>query len=416
MTSNFLKNHDPIFKLGIINLITSTTMTLYQGYLPIYLTSDVIVSILIFGIIVSSINLIQIFTRIPLGSLSQILGRRPMILFGTFLIDSSVILLYFANNFILVLVSAIFMAFGMSAYWPASFSYIQDINPNNYGRNNGRIFKMGDIGLLFGSLYAKIFLDQFLLSLRLFLLSLSLLGFFAFCLFYLILPEPLNQEHKLHTTISLFLKENFINMAKRFKEISTSSGMLKIYSVQFILAFTDYFLVIFFPLLLVSLNYSKGTLGMIIFGSTIALLWLKPYLGGIADRFGYRVPVLLSLSLVGIIFMITPYAKILPLLVLIYILCDLFIFIGYPAVNRATASTSSSTKTGLALGTLGVYTSSGRTTSTIIMSSIWKKFNINVTFISAGLFILLVCLLLFFFTKEKLVFESKDSFTISQSD
>ena len=311
--------HDPISRLGLVNLITNVLLTLYQGYLPIYLTNNVIVSVFIFSIIISSINFFQIFIRMPLGQLSQIIGRRPMILFGNFLIDLALLLLFFAHSYFNVLLSAILIAFGMSSYWPSSFSYIQDINPSNYGKNNGRIFKFGDIGILIGALYAKIFLDQFLLDLRFFLLTLSIFGLFALIIFYFILPESLQDDHKLQTDFSNFVNENFVNMVKKFKEISTYPKMINIYSLQYILAFSDYFFVIFFPLLLEYLGYSKGTLGEIIFGAAFALLWFKPYLGGLADIFGYRNPILLSLTLLALIYCITPFVKNLLLLIVIYL-------------------------------------------------------------------------------------------------
>ena len=239
-----------------------------------------------------------------------------------------------------------------------------------------------------------------MLDLRFFLFSLAIFGLFALVIFYFILPESLQDDHKLQTNFSNYVNENFVNMVKKFKEISSYPKMINIYSLQYILAFADYFFVIFFPLLLEYLGYSKGTLGEIIFGATFALLWFKPYLGGLADKFGYRNPILLSLTCLALIYCITPFVKNLLLLIVIYFLTEIFIFIGYPAVNSATASTSPIKQRGLALGTLGVYTSLGRTSSTIFMSSIWESFNINLTFIFAGMFILAVVFILFFFTQK----------------
>jgi len=204
--------------------------------------------------------------RIPFGNLSQVIGRKKLILFGDFSIALAVFLLFIANNYIIVFVTSLLIGIGMSCYWPAVFSYIQDRSyNNNYGRNNGRIFKLGDIGILLSALYAKIFLDQLLLDLRLFFLTLSIVGFLSILLFYFLLPETLDEAHRVHTTVKAFINENFINMIKKFKEITLFPGMYKIYALQILLSFTEFVMPIFFPLLLISKGYSKGTVGGVIF-------------------------------------------------------------------------------------------------------------------------------------------------------
>ena len=392
--------NDPITRLGFMNFFTMAILTLYRGYLPIFLTNDVIVSVIIFTVIVSSINFFQIFMRIPLGNLSQILGRRPLILLGNLSIDFAMILLFTATNYITVFISALLVAIGMSAHWPATFSYIQDINPSGYGRNNGRIFKLGDLGILTGSLVAKIFLDQLLLQLRMFFLLLAIVGSIAVCVFYFLLPESLDSDHRQHSTPREFINENFVRMITKFKEITFYPGMAKIYSFQIVLSFSEFFFAVFFPLLVQKNGFSQGTIGEIIFYSTFFLLWLKPYLGGVSDKLGYRLPVLGALVIIASLYIIAPLLKTLVLLVLLYFIVLSLLFIGYPAVNSAAASTSPIKQRGLALGTLGVFTSLGRSSSTIVMSPVWEVFDIYDTFMVAGLVILLLALILYFISRK----------------
>lgn len=161
------------------------SFALYKTFLPIYLTNDL--SILIFTVIISSINFLQIFMRTPLDNLSQVIGRKPMILISNFSINVAILLLFLANSFFIVFLSSLLVSFGMSSYYPANYSYIKDsIDINKFGKNNGRIFRYGDLGILLGFLFSKIFFDEFLLSLRQFFLTISILGFFFnhFNLFY----------------------------------------------------------------------------------------------------------------------------------------------------------------------------------------------------------------------------------------
>ena len=188
-------------------------------------------------------------------------------------------------------------------------------------------------------------------------------------------------------------------MFTKFKEITFYPGMAKIYTLQFFLAFSEFFMVVFFPLLLDSKGYSKGTLGSIIFGATFVLLWLKPSLGGVSDRFGYRIPVLFVLSSLACLYFLATVINNIYLFIAFYFIVYVLIFIGYPAINSGTANISSPKQRGLALGTLGVYTSFGRSSSTAVMSPVWEIFNITNTFMIAGVMIFIFVIILFFITK-----------------
>ena len=396
---------DPIFLLGLMNFFSMMNLTLYRGYLAIFLSDDLIVSITIFTIVVSSINFFQLFMRVPLGALSQVIGRKPMILIGNTAIAFAMFLLYgssILNNWIIAFLSALSLGFGMSAHWPATFSYIQDVsNGNGYGKANGRVFKIGDIGIVIGSVIAKYLLDELLISLQLFFLIFSCIGFISVLIFYIFLPESLkDSEREFTSEIFSYFFRSVMKMFYSLKNITFQPGMLKIYIFQFFLSFTEFMFTTFFPLVVIYYGYSKGTVGAILFSATVFLLWFKPYLGNISDRFGYRGPVLLSLFIISIFFLILTYVQDLFALIIIYFVVVACTFIAYPAVNSATATTSSSTQTGIALGALGVYTSIGRASSTIVLSPIWEGFSIVFVFQFTALFLLVIIAILWFFSRS----------------
>ena len=123
---------DPITIIGFMNFFTMMLLTLYRGYLGIFLTEDLAVTVLVFTIIITSINIFQVFMRVPLAGFSQAVGRKPMIIIGNLFIVLAYGLLVVANHYLIAFISAIFLGIGMSAHWPATFAYIQD------GRGDGR--------------------------------------------------------------------------------------------------------------------------------------------------------------------------------------------------------------------------------------------------------------------------------------
>ncbi|OLS27232.1 MAG: hypothetical protein HeimC3_04800 [Candidatus Heimdallarchaeota archaeon LC_3] len=402
---------DPITLLGFMNLFTMMQLTLYRTYLAIFLEFDIFVSILIISLILSSINFFQIFMRVPLAGFSQVIGRKSMILFGNLFIALAMISLVFTVHPVMAFFSSILVGIGMSAHWPATFAYIQDVSPNNYGKSNGRIFKIGDVGIIIGSLSAKFLIDQVNIGLKNFFLILFIVGIISVLIFYLILPEVINPEEKIKVKGYLyFIKSSIGGMFVSIKNISRHPGMLIIFVFQFFVAFTEFIFSSLFASLVKFKGFSDGTPAEIVFWATLCLLWLKPYLGNLSDRFGFRYPIIFSLFTIGLVFLIMINISDIFFLVIIYIIVTACLFIAYPAVNGATAQTASVSQRGMALGALGVYTSLGRSTSTIAVYPIWEFFDIEFVFLFSGFFIIGIGFVLWFWSRTSQLSKSQNAF------
>ncbi|MFW9929567.1 MAG: MFS transporter [Candidatus Thorarchaeota archaeon] len=394
--------NDPISRIGSLNFFSMILLTLYRSYILIFLTNNLLINILLVTIFVSSINFFQIFTRIPFSELSQAIGRKPLILIGNIFLAYSMLIMYYADDFLLAFASALLFGFGMSSYWPAVFAYIQDVSPKNYGRQNGRIFKFGDLGIIFGSLTAQYLLDSIGIPLRELYLFLFIFGFCAVIIFSFIVPEVINPADKLVVSNYIrFFISSIRNMLISFKNIVTTPGMIRIYIFQFFISFTEFFLSTFFPLIIIFHHYSEGSVSLVIFLGTFFLLWLKPYLGNISDRFGYRSPVLTSLVVVSFFIVLLPFIENFTLLVLIYFIVTACVFVCYPAVNGATANNAPTMQRGVAMGTLGVFTSLGRASSTTTLGVIWEYYGLITVFLFTGLLIILFVILLFISSKRQ---------------
>ena len=65
---------------GFTTLFANFPLLIYSLYVSIFLREDLVTIIIIVTVIGALRNLIQIFLRIPLGELSQIIGRKPLII------------------------------------------------------------------------------------------------------------------------------------------------------------------------------------------------------------------------------------------------------------------------------------------------------------------------------------------------
>jgi MFS family permease len=211
------RNSRAIWIAGFATLLASFQMVIFSNYVIIFLQEDLLTSIIIITIIISLRNLLQLFFRIPLGELSQIIGRKPLLLAGHFSYTTALFSLFLATHWIYVLISIIFVAFGMSCFWPALFAYIADFSPdNNFGASNGRIFQLSDIGTLFGLFISTLILDEFLLDLKDLFGFAMVLGILTGLISVYLLPEGLaKDQRKQVASIPHALSTSFISILNR---------------------------------------------------------------------------------------------------------------------------------------------------------------------------------------------------------
>ena len=126
-----------IFFGALALLASEINLAVFNAYVVIFLELDLGTAIVLITVIVSLRNIFQLFLRVPLGELSQIIGRKPLIIFGDLSYTIALGLLFFATSWHYVLIATIILATGMAAFWPALFSFIGDVSQekNNYGEN-----------------------------------------------------------------------------------------------------------------------------------------------------------------------------------------------------------------------------------------------------------------------------------------
>ena len=115
-----------LLRLGFVNIFGILQLVTARTYFVIFLEEDLLTEILIVSALLTFQNFSQIFLRIPLSKMSQVVGRKPLILLGVFSFAASLFFLAIATHWVYGLVSVVFISIGMSAYWPSIFAYIGD--------------------------------------------------------------------------------------------------------------------------------------------------------------------------------------------------------------------------------------------------------------------------------------------------
>jgi len=90
------------------------------------------------GFINSAFFLMAGFLSLPLGFVSDRLGRKPLASLGLLIISGASFMLYFSNTFIQMMWSYLFIGLGYAAFGPTMMSLVADISPATHlGRSYG---------------------------------------------------------------------------------------------------------------------------------------------------------------------------------------------------------------------------------------------------------------------------------------
>lgn len=374
-------------KIGMVNIFAILQLTVIRTYFVIFLEQDLLTEVLIVASLLTLQNLFQIFLRIPLANLSQIIGRKPLILGGTISFTFALLFLGIADHWSYALVSVIFVAIGMSAYWPAVFAHLGDISTDksNVGEMNGRVFQFGDLGQLLGAGIASLLLSPEskigTITLSEFYRIVFILGAVGNVLSYLVIKESLVDENRIFVEkkVRHFLR-SITKVFADFKNTSSLPGLLPIYIMQFAIAFLEFGFGSFYPSLLEFYGYLESDIAVLLLIATLSLILVKPRLGKVSDIFGYKLPVTIGFLVVSIsIFLMAGFN------IFVIHLIGVTIIIGlntifYAAMNSYTANTAPVMKRGIAMGTLGVYTSLGRALSTLVIGILASNYDIIFAF------------------------------------
>ncbi|MHA1995909.1 MAG: MFS transporter [Candidatus Hodarchaeales archaeon] len=380
---------------GLATLFANVPLLIYGLYVNIFLREDLLTIILIVTIIGTLRNILQIFLRIPLGELSQIIGRKPLIIMGHISYTIALLLMSIASDWTLVFLSTAFIGFGMSCYWPAIFGYLGDVDIERMGESQGRIFRQSDIGSIVGSIFAFYLLDTLDFSLQELFGTIAVISVISGIITFILLPESLTKENrKVVDNIPKALLNSWSTMIQSLRSMSTTNHLWHVYFFHFILAFIEFTTSYFVPLIIVSKGFTNADVSAIWLWSLTLVFWMKPYLGKLTDKFEFVSAITVSMivtcaSVLGYVF-VNEFI----LLVGAYILANSSILVSYIAANGETARRAPIESRGMALGVFGVYVSLGRSTSTIVLGPIWEFFNLSAVFVFTSILIFFMIFLL----------------------
>ncbi|MHA2295036.1 MAG: MFS transporter [Candidatus Hodarchaeales archaeon] len=351
-----------MFALCTASFIIISGYSVIVPFLPIY-ANDILSEFNIFGItigialqigLIAAGNLLMKFILAPAyGDLSDITGRKPIILVGmsvyTFLMAGYGLANDFSSLFILRVLSGVASA----AVWPVGEALVVDTSDKNKtGRNLGFYMLSMMLGLTTGPFIGFGFFYWFNLqgltvldSYRLTFVGVALLGLIAtiFLLFFVTDPKTSSLEQvSLITLYTSSLKQLLIKTLQSpiflLRTLKSAGGEYRtrnIYTIYVVAAVNGFGTAMLIPIMALFLEeyylLDTGSIALIIGIVGLLALFGAPTGGILSDKIGRKTTVVGSGLVIGFVIPLLGFKMSLPALILVFVLLRTFTTVMQPS-------------------------------------------------------------------------------------
>ncbi len=183
-----------------------------------------------------------------------------------------------------------------------------------------------------------------------------------------------------YTRLSILLRSHLKISFIRAKELIHNRFVLASSITTIFLGFPIILLSTFFPLFGDDRGLTNTEIGLAVGTRGIIPTIFYIHLGKIADRYGPYLPTIISLVTLGVSLFAIPYTSSLLAYIGLLMLSSISWGIGMTAINKMLLMGVPKTDRGMALGTFGVFISTGRTIASVTLGICASIFGLEVIF------------------------------------
>ncbi len=358
----------------ILAFILSFLIALLLPYIPLY-GEDIGLSISMIGYVVAVYHLVQVFGRIPMGSLSDILGYNRMIVFGSLSLFLSMIL-YLMSPVLwpLLFLAQILVGIAVCMEWVTLPSFM-----TQFGKEKIPLFT-----LIVGVAYTmSVPLGGFLKDLygmdRLFLICFLLSLPTLFIVFLLVKND--RSEERVEDLNSTSLISIYKDSIKTLKNPEVMRGSL--FSVLMFMNFNLAFSI--FPLYLSGIGFTATIIGLIQFTRMGFASMVRIFSKKIEKVFSKKIILTISTGFSALAIILVSQTESLMILILISMFWGIIGGLYHPVVFEMIADGTAKEDRGKGMGIRGTMGTIGSFSGIIIFSNLAEIFSVGTALLIAGI-------------------------------
>jgi len=312
------------------------------------------------GVVASASTIPGILISLPAGSLSDILGRRKVLLFSSFIFASAPFLYLLIDSWWQLILVRFYHGFATGIFVPVAQAFVAEIFPNRRGERISLFSSMTIVGRNIAPILGGYILLITINDFHSLYLAVGIAGATAFI-------TALAFLRKKKTTIQNQQNLNSRTIIYRWKEIAKAPSMLITSFVEasqyYVYGSVEFFLVKYSGEIAGLDSFLQG---VIIAGSLFTVTLFKPFWGRISDNVGRRKPIILGCLISAFPLIATPFFTQFPFLLLFAIVYGL----GFSMVTSSTPALASELVpmefVGSAMGFLGTIMDVGQTLGPLV--------------------------------------------------
>lgn len=357
-------------------LLNSITYGMIFTIVPLY-ARELGASIGEVGIIAASFPALQIILRVPLGILSDYIGRKKMLIIAFAGGAFAGTIFAFASTYWMLIPAQLTFGASVAIVWTSANSYLSErADTDKFIKKFGIFLLFSGIGFLIGPVWGSYAANEwsFELSFAIFA-GISGAGFFlAFLL------SGLNKKEGKKKVAEVFTEA--YRAAKRIivkKEITYAVGCV------FLMGIMMGIYISYFPLYLEEVGFIGASLGVIVALRSVAWTALRPFADKYVKIFGRIGSIAIGIFIGAAVIIVVPFLESFSLLIIAGVVAGIAMAPVLPVVMAFISDHTRRTERGLGMGIYGTALTFGQFMSPILLGRIGEIFgSIRLPFLLAG--------------------------------
>ncbi|MFW9873483.1 MAG: MFS transporter [Candidatus Thorarchaeota archaeon] len=349
------------------------------------------------GYVIAASTIPGILISMFAGRLSDVYGRKKLLLISTIIFATAPFIYFFAFNLWMLMIIRFYHGFSTAIFIPVATAAIVESNPEKKGTSISSFSSITLVGRFFAPLTGGAILfitNNYYYGVY---IGCAISGTIAFFLTIFLYQNHHHDYDNVKPTDkkSLTIKE----FLKGFKTVLSNKNILTTSIVQASQYFSFGIIEAYIILFANFLNFEIWIIGVIPATLTLMLVILKPIMGFISDKVGRRLIIIIGLTLEGVVSLLISFAT--NYLWFFVTLCSFGIGMAM-VISSTAAHVSDLTKKedyGAAIGTLSTIMDIGQTIGPILGGYVLVALSFKGVFALVGI-VLIVSTLIFSFIKN----------------